>query len=58
MAGFRNVDTDLLVYSANRYMRELTEAEQRLQGVYALVLDLIAETTGEYPDTAGVVAPP
>ena len=58
VAGFRNVDTDLLVYSANRYMRELTEAEQRLEGVYDLVLGLIAETTGEHPDTAGVVAPP
>ena len=58
VAGFRNVDTDLLVYSANRYMRELTEAEQRLQGVYDLVLGLIAETTGEHPATTGAVARP
>ena len=49
--GFRSGEADLLVYAANRYMRELTEAEQRLQGVYDLVLGLIAETLGERPDT-------
>ena len=47
VGGFRNGDADWLVYTANRYMRELTEAEQRLQGVYDLVLGLIAETLGE-----------
>ena len=54
VGGFRSGDADLLVYTANRYMRELTEAEQRLQGVYDLVLGLIAETLGERPgSTAG-----
>ncbi len=51
VGGFRSGEADLLVYAANRYMRELTEAEQRLQGVYDLVLGLIAETLGERPDT-------
>ena len=51
LVGFRTGEVDLLVYSANRYMRELTEAEQELQGVYDLVLGLIAETIGERPDT-------
>ena len=51
VGGFRSVEADLLVYAANRYMRELTESEQRLQGVYDLVLGLIAETIGERPDT-------
>lgn len=45
----------MLVYTANRYMRELTEAEQELQGVYGLVLSLIAETTAERPDTTVAV---
>ncbi len=54
VGGFRSGDADLLVYMANRYMRELTEAEQGLQGVYDLVLGVIAETIGERPDsTAG-----
>jgi len=54
VGGFRSGDADLLVYMANRYMRELTEAEQGLQGVYELVLGVIAETIGEHPDsTAG-----
>ena len=51
MGGFRSGEADLLVYTANRYMRELTESEQGLQGVYDLVLGLIAETIGERPDT-------
>ena len=57
VGGLRSGEMELLVYTANRYMRELTEAEQRLQGVYQLVLGLLAETIGERPDTAGVVAP-
>jgi hypothetical protein len=56
--GFRSGDSEFLVYSANRYMRELTEAEQRLQGVYDLVLGLIAETIEERPDTTGSIAGP
>lgn len=52
VAGFRSGETELLVYTANRYMRELTGAEQRLQGVYDLVLGLIAETIGEPPDSS------
>jgi hypothetical protein len=59
MGGFRSGETELLVYTANRYMRELTEAEQELQGVYDLVLGLIAETIGERSsmpaDTAAMV---
>jgi hypothetical protein len=47
VGGFRNAETELLIYSANRYMRELIEAEQGLQGVYELVLGLVAETIGE-----------
>ena len=58
VGGFRSGETDLLVYMANRYMRELTEAEQGLQGVYDLVLGLIAETIGERPDTMAVVDAP
>ena len=58
MGGLRNGEPDLLVYTANRYMRELTEAEQGLQGVYDLVLGLIAETIGERPDTTALVDPP
>ena len=49
VGGFRSGEPDLLVYTANRYMRELTEVEQGLQGVYDLVLGLIAETLGERP---------
>jgi hypothetical protein len=61
VGGFRSGEADFLAYSANRYMRDLTEAEQRLQGVYDLVLGLIAETLGEQLDavpdtTAGVGA--
>jgi hypothetical protein len=56
VSGFRGGEGDLLVYTANRYMRELTEAEQGLQGVYDLVLGLIAETIRERPDTAAVEA--
>ena len=55
MGGFRSGETDLLIYTANRYVRELTEAEQGLQVVYDLVLGLIAETIGERPDTTAVV---
>ena len=51
VGGFRGGDTELIVYTANRYMRDLTEAEQELQGVYDLVLGLIAETIGERPDS-------
>ena len=52
VGGFRNTETELFIYSANRYMRELIEAEQGLQGVYELVLGLVAETIGEdRPDT-------
>ena len=58
VGGFRSGEPDLLVYTANRYMRELTEAEQGLQGVYDLVLGLIAETIGERPDTTAVLDPP
>ena len=54
VGGLRSGETELLVYTANRYMRELTGAEQRLQGVYDLVLGLIAETTGERPDTMAI----
>ena len=50
VGGFRSGEPDLLVYTANRYMRELTEAEQGLQGVYDLVLGLIAETIGDDRD--------
>jgi hypothetical protein len=57
VGGLRSGETELLVYTANRYMRELTEAEQRLQGVYDLVLGLMAETIGERPDTMAVAAP-
>ncbi len=57
MGGFRSGEPDLLVYTANRYMRELTEAEQGLQGVYDLVLGLIGETTGERPDTTTLFDP-
>ena len=57
VGGFRSGEPDLLVYTANRYMRELTEAEQGLQGVYDLVLGLIAETIGESPDTTALVEP-
>ena len=58
MGGFRNEETDLLIYTANRYVRELTEAEQGLQVVYDLVLGLIAENIGERPDTTAVVESP
>lgn len=51
LGGFRSGETDLLVYAANRHMRELTEAEQGLQGVYDLVLGLIAETIGDGRDS-------
>ena len=55
VGGFRNAETELLIYSANRYMRELIEAEQGLQGVYELVLGLVAETIGDdRPDTIDV----
>ena len=37
MGGFRSEETYLLIYTANRYVRELTEAEQGLQVVYDLV---------------------
>jgi hypothetical protein len=47
VGGLRSGETDWLVYTANRYMRELTEAEQGLQGVYDLVLGLIAATKAE-----------
>ena len=57
VGGLRSGETELLVYTANRYMRELTNAEQRLQGVYDLVLSLVGETIGEHPDTTAVVAP-
>ena len=53
VGGLRSGETELLVYAANRYMRELTGAEQELEGVYDLVLGLIAETIGERPDTLG-----
>lgn len=58
VGGLRSGETELLVYTANRYMRELTAAEQGLDGVYDLVLGLIGETIGEPPDTTVVVAPP
>ncbi len=51
MGGFRSGEADFLIYTANRYVRELTEAEQGLQVVYDLVLGLIAENIGERPDT-------
>ena len=54
VGGFRSGETDLMVYAANRHMRELTEAEQGLQGVYDLVLGLIAETIGD--ETEGMAA--
>ena len=57
VGGLRSGETELLVYTANRYMGELTAAEQRLQGVYDLVLSLVGETIGERPDTTAVVAP-
>ena len=57
VGGLRSGETELLVYTANRYMRELTAAEQRLQGVYDLVLSLVGETIGERLDTTAVVAP-
>ena len=58
VGGFRSGEADLLVYTANRYMRELTESEQGLRGVYDLVLGLIAENIGERPDTMAVVDSP
>ena len=58
MGGFRSGESDLLIYTANRYVRELTEAEQGLQVVYDLVLGLIAENIGERPDTTAVVDSP
>ena len=58
MGGFRSEETDLLIYTANRYVRELTEAEQGLEVVYDLVLGLIAENIGERPDTTAVVDSP
>ena len=58
VGGFRSGEADLLVYTANRYMRELTESEQGLRGVYDLVLGLIAENIGERPDTTAVVDSP
>jgi hypothetical protein len=58
VGGFRSGEPDLLVYTANRYMRELTEAEQGLQGVYDLVLGLLAETMEERPDTTTLIDPP
>ncbi len=58
MGGFRSGEADLLIYTANRYVRELTEAEQGLQVVYDLVLGLIAENIGERPGTTTVVDPP
>ncbi len=58
MGGFRSGETDLLIYTANRYVRELTEAEQGLQVVYDLVLGLISETIGERPDTTSAVESP
>ena len=48
----------MLIYTANRYVRELTEAEQGLEVVYDLVLGLIAENIGEGPDTTTVVDSP
>ena len=58
MGGLRSGETDLLIYTANRYVRELTEAEQGLQMVYDLVLGLIAENIGERPDTTAFVDSP
>jgi hypothetical protein len=55
VGGFQSVETELLIYLANRYMRDLIEAEQELEGVYDLVLSLIGETLGERPDTAEVL---
>jgi len=55
VGGFRSGEADFLAYTANRYMRDLTESEQGLQGVYDLVLGLIAENIGERPDTTAVV---
>ena len=58
MGAFRSGEADFLIYTANRYVRELTEAEQGLQVVYDLVLGLIAENIGERPDTTTVVDSP
>jgi hypothetical protein len=55
LVGVRSVDAELLAYAANRYMRELTEAEQSLEGVYDLVLGLIAETLEPSADTTSAV---
>jgi hypothetical protein len=55
LVGVRSVGTELLAYAANRYMRELTEAEQSLQGVYDLVLGLIAETLEPSAETTSAV---
>jgi hypothetical protein len=57
VGGFRSGEADLLAYSASRYMRDLTEAEQRLQGVYGLVLGLVAETLGVRPDSISDTKP-
>ena len=54
VGGLRSGESELLVYTANRYMRELTSEEQALQGVYELVLGLIAETIGESPDSTAL----
>ncbi len=58
VGGLRSGESELLVYAASRYMRELTGAEQELQGVYDLVLGVIAETVEERPDTMALNAPP
>ena len=58
MGAFRSGEADFLIYTANRYVRELTEAEQGLQVVYDLVLGLIAETIGERSDTTSAVESP
>ncbi len=58
VGGFRSGETEVLVYTANRYMRELTAAEQSLQGVYDLVLGLIAETLGERSNSTQEADPP
>ncbi len=63
LSGVSSGETDLLVYMANRYMRELTEAEQGLQGVYDLVLGVVREALEERgetveADTTEVLGPP
>jgi hypothetical protein len=56
MRGAPGGDFELVIYAANRYMRDLAESEASLQGVYVLVLGMLEEANADpeaAPDGAG-----